>query len=75
MGRRLIVRLSVVFILVATVVLALAVGAGTAPAANGPAYCGALNMLHDSTMLTIPMARNNPNGNTGMFTAVDRSCP
>ncbi len=50
-------------------------------AASGPAYCGALNMVHDATMLTIPMVRNNPagdpnlgNGNAGMGNAVAVSC-
>ena len=75
MARRLIARLSLVFVLAVAVALPLVVGAGTASAANGPAYCGALNMLHDATMFTIPMARDNANGNTGMFTAVANSCP
>ena len=30
----------------------------------------ALNMLHDPTMFTIPMARNAPQGDAGMFHAV-----
>ncbi len=44
--------------------------------APGGGYAGALNMLHDATMFTIPMARDNPNGNVGMFNAVGNSaCP
>ena len=38
--------------------------------APGTGIAGALNMTHDATMLTIPMARDNANGNTGMKTAV-----
>ena len=38
--------------------------------APGSGYPGALNMLHDETMFTIPMARNAPQGNVGMFHAV-----
>jgi hypothetical protein len=59
----------------------LSISVGGAAAASGPAYCGALNMVHDATMLTIPMVRNNPagdpnlgNGNAGMGTAVAVSC-
>ena len=39
-------------------------------AARGPAYCGALNMLHDATMATIPMTHDAAQGNAGMFHAV-----
>ena len=39
-------------------------------------YCGALNMLMDETMWTIPMTHDAPQGNAGMFTAVGASdCP
>ncbi|HEU4747301.1 MAG TPA: hypothetical protein VFS56_02280 [Gemmatimonadaceae bacterium] len=38
--------------------------------APGGGYPGALNMLHDETMFTIPMTRNAPQGNVGMFRAV-----
>jgi len=39
-------------------------------------YCGALNMLMDATMGTIPMTRNAAQGNAGMFQAVGVSdCP
>lgn len=38
--------------------------------APGGGYPGALNMLHDPTMLTIPMVRDAPQGNAGMFRAV-----
>ena len=48
---------------------------GTCPA-PGTGYAGALNMIHDATMLSIPMARDNVNGNLGMHTAVINSaCP
>jgi hypothetical protein len=43
-------------------------------AATGPAFCGALNMLHDATMATIPMTHDAPQGNIGMSTAVAASC-
>jgi hypothetical protein len=43
-------------------------------AAPGPAFCGALNMVHDDTMLTVPMVRDlGGQGNAGMDTAVDLS--
>ncbi len=42
---------------------------GVCPA-PGTGLPGALNMLHDATMWTIPMARDAAQGNTGMFTAV-----
>ena len=38
--------------------------------APGTGLPGALNMVHDATMLTIPMARNAEQGNAGMFHAV-----
>jgi hypothetical protein len=38
--------------------------------APGGGFPGALNMMHDRTMLTIPMVRNAPQGNAGMFHAV-----
>ena len=43
--------------------------AGVCPA-PGTGLSGALNMLHDATMWTIPMARDAAQGNAGMFTAV-----
>ncbi len=56
----------------ALIALSLSAFAGTAAAATG-----ACNMLHDATMATIPMVRNNPdgnwllgNGNAGMFNAL-----
>jgi hypothetical protein len=62
--------------IVVSLIALLSLFAGSA-AASGPAYCGALNMVHDATMLTIPMVRNNPagdpnlgNGNAGMGNAV-----
>lgn len=65
------------FLVISAVVFA-AVGMGAGVATAGPAptpdgWCGALNMLHDSTMGSVPMARDNPNGNIGMFHAVDVS--
>lgn len=38
--------------------------------APGTGLPGALNMIHDATMLTIPMARDAEQGNAGMFHAV-----
>jgi hypothetical protein len=38
--------------------------------APGGGFPGALNMLHDETMLSIPMERDAPQGNIGMFRAV-----
>ena len=46
--------------------------AGLCPA-PGTGLPGALNMLHDATMLTIPMTHDTAQGNTGMFIAVDNS--
>lgn len=62
-------RLSV---LGAGAVLALSLCAGPAAAAgNSAANGGALNMLNDPTMATVPMVHNeNGNGNAGMFCAV-----
>ena len=70
----------------ALVVIGLCAGfVGSAEAAKpsdlaGAEYVGACNMLHDATMMTIPMVRNNPdgdifsgNGNLGMWHAVDVS--
>jgi len=66
--------------IVVSLIALLSLFAGSA-AASGPLYCGALNMVHDATMLTIPMVRNNPagdpnlgNGNAGMGNAVAVSC-
>ena len=42
-------------------------------AAPGTGLGGALNMLRDATMGTIPMANDAAQGNTGMFHAVDVS--
>ena len=39
-------------------------------AAPGTGSVGALNMLNDPTMFTIPMVRNAPQGTAGMFHAV-----
>jgi hypothetical protein len=44
--------------------------------APGGTNAGALNMVHDATMLTIPMIHDAPQGNAGMTTAVNNSsCP
>ena len=65
------------------IVLSLSAFAGSVSAAPGPTptgYTGACNMMNDATMATIPMVRNNPdgdifagNGNLGMWRAVDVS--
>lgn len=47
--------------------------AGRPCPAPGGGYAGALNMLHDATMWTIPMTRDAPQGNAGMFHAVEVS--
>jgi hypothetical protein len=65
-------RLAVTF---ATLVVLGLTSAISAAAATGPAYCGALNMLHDPTMMTVPMVHDAPQGNAGMFHAVAVSCP
>ena len=56
----------------ALVVLGLTGTVTAAPSPPSPAPCtlGALNMLHDATMLAIPMANNAPQGTAGMFHAV-----
>lgn len=41
--------------------------------APGTGCAGALNMLLDPTMTTVPMMHDAPNGNTGMFRAVAES--
>lgn len=70
------------------VVATLGLGVGTAAAAEGPAYCGATNMLaswpglgpgngvgvQPGGGMQLAMTRNNPNGNAGMFHAVAVSC-
>jgi len=57
------------------------INGGTASSAEASRPCvapgtglpGALNMLQDATMFTIPMARDADQGNAGMFHAVDVS--
>jgi len=44
-----------------------------APKNTPNGYCGALNMLMDETMWTIPMSRDAAQGNAGMFHAVEVS--
>ena len=46
--------------------------AASCPAPGG-GQAGALNMLHDSTMSTVPMTHDAPQGNAGMSTAVAAS--
>jgi hypothetical protein len=58
---------------VAILVPAFSVEASRPCAAPGTGSVGALNMLHDATMFTIPMARDAAQGNAGMFHAVDVS--
>jgi hypothetical protein len=41
--------------------------------APGTGIAGGLNMVHDATMLTIPMARDAEQGNAGMSRAVAES--
>jgi hypothetical protein len=48
------------------------VEASTCPA-PGTGLAGALNMLKDPTMATIPMTHDAAQGNAGMFTAVGAS--
>jgi hypothetical protein len=53
-----------------------ALGAAGVCPAPGTGLAGALNMLHDATMWTIPMARDAAQGNAGMFIAVNNTaCP
>ena len=66
----------VVFVLAAVMLSAQPVQAAGQCPAPGTGLPGALNMLHDATMWTIPMAHDAPQGNAGMFTAVGASgCP
>ena len=46
------------------------VGAAASPPSPAPCTLGALNMLHDATMATIPMTHDAAQGNAGMSTAV-----
>ena len=48
------------------------VAASTCPA-PGTGLPGALNMIADATMLTVPMVRDAAQGNAGMNTAVNNS--
>jgi hypothetical protein len=61
--------------LIAAVSSASVAAAAQCPA-PGTGMAGALNMIHDATMLSVPMAVDAPQGNAGMFTAVHNSaCP
>jgi hypothetical protein len=64
--------MTALFALVLVTGVAGSAGASKASAAPGPAYCGALNMLHDPTMLTVPQA--SAQGIAGMYHAVAVSC-
>jgi hypothetical protein len=65
-----------VLALASTLVLLGLTGTISAEAATtaGPAFCGAKNMVHDATMLTIPMTHDAAQGNAGMAIAVGKSC-
>jgi hypothetical protein len=66
----------VVFVLAAVMLSAQPVQAAGQCPAPGTGLPGALNMLHDATMWTIPMARDAAQGNAGMFIAVhNTACP
>jgi len=56
----------------ALVVLGLTGTVSAAASTPSPAPCtlGALNMLHDATMRTVPMTHDAAQGNAGMSTAV-----
>jgi len=43
--------------------------AGAAPSPTPTGYTGALNMLQDSSMVSVPMANDSAQGNAGMFHA------
>lgn len=63
----------VVFVLAAVMVSAQPVQAAGQCPAPGTGLPGALNMMHDATMGTIPMARNAAQGNAGMYIAVNNT--
>ena len=60
------------WLLLIALVLAAALLAPHSAEASGPCV-GALNMLHDATMFTIPMVHDAAQGNAGMFVAVANS--
>ncbi len=68
---RVALALTVVFAVLTLVLEPAAASAAPGPTPNG--YIGACNMLQDPTMWTIPMVRDAPQGNAGMFHAVDVS--
>ncbi|MHB0923452.1 MAG: hypothetical protein ACYC6H_00140 [Bellilinea sp.] len=68
-----IIALLVLSVMAGTVSAGYPAEAGRQCTAPGGGYSGALNMLHDATMWTIPMARDAAQGNAGMFHAVDVS--
>jgi hypothetical protein len=65
--RRLITAMLSSAILMATTTGAAAACASAAP---GTGLVGALNMLRDAKMFTVPMLRDAPQGTAGMFHAV-----
>jgi hypothetical protein len=77
--------MTAIFALALVVGVAGSAGASKASAATGPAYCGAINMVHDAAMgkgfvgsgqANDPMVHDlNGNGNAGMTIAVGNSCP
>lgn len=68
-----IIALLVLSVLAGTAFAGQPAEAGRPCPAPGGGYAGALNMLHDATMGTIPMARDAAQGNEGMFRAVEVS--
>ena len=67
-------RMLFALVLVALILALHPAEASTRPCpAPGTGLPGALNMLHDATMITIPMAHDAAQGNAGMFIAVDNS--
>jgi hypothetical protein len=74
MKKRMLFALVLVIVLLVLVAPILAPqSAEAACPAPGTGLAGALNMLHDPTMWTIPMTHDAPQGNAGMLTAVANS--
>ncbi len=57
----------------AIVALSSAPAAASTCPAPGTGLPGALNMIADATMLTVPMVHDAAQGNAGMFTAVNNT--
>ena len=75
--------MTAIFALVLVAGVAGSAGASKASAAPGPAFCGAINMVHDAAMgkgfvgsgqANDPMAHDAAQGNVGMDIATD-NCP